>query len=413
MPAQPFDGRAQIPMFGGVARGFEHWCWAGVLLLAGCGDKERPGGGDAGNAGNGAAAGAGGRAWRTVAWPMARGGPALQGRVGDPVPPAPRVEWTFGMKGGIVAQAALDGDLAVVGDDEGVVQALDLAARRPRWTFTAQGAIGAAPAIASGRVFVGSEAGTFHALDLRSGAELWHLEADNKFATGAVVVASPGGDDEWVLVNNYEGITRCLRSADGSVVWTYQTGDFLNGSPAVIDGGLVAFGGCDAVVHAVRLADGARAGALETEAPIIDSVATMGGTIYCCNHADQVVAAAAGADRPEWVYQADGNAFLTAPGVDDERVYAGARDGQLHAIVRRSGAGAWRFKAGGGVTGAPLVFDDAVVCGAADGRLYAVGKADGRELWQLELGEELAAAPAFAGGRIVVGGGEGTLFVVR
>lgn len=375
-------------------------------LLAGCGEEEEAARPDGGNAGAEPA-------WRTVAWPMTRGGPQLQGRVADPVPRAPQVEWTFTMKGGIVAQAALADGLAVVGDESGLVQALDLAARQPRWSFTAPGGILAAPAIGSGRVFVGSEAGTFHALDLAVGGELWQIKGRNKFASGAVVVASPAGGDEWVLVNGYEGLTRCLRSADGTEVWTYQTEDYLNGAPAVIDGGLVAFGGCDAVVHTLRLADGTRAGSLETDAQIIDSVATLGRMIYCSNYADQVVAAEAGAERPAWVYQIDASAFFTAPGVDDERVYAGARDDHLHAIDRRTGKPAWKFKTGGSVAGAPLVFDDAVVCGSADGRLYAVAKADGRELWRLDLGEELVAAPAFAAGRIVVGGVDGTLFVVR
>ena len=70
------------------------------------------------------------------------------------------------------------------------------------------------------------------------------------------MIAAPDGSGEWVLVNGYDGITRCLLASDGSEVWTYKTDDYINGTPAVIDGRFVAFGGCDKVIHVLKLADG-------------------------------------------------------------------------------------------------------------------------------------------------------------
>lgn len=377
-----------------------------VLLLAGCGEREDGKAEDA--AGSGPVAPA--MVWRTGSWPMARGGAQLQGRVHDPVPRGPVVEWSLRASEQALAEPAFGGGMLVFGDATGTVHAVDFATRKTRWSVVTEDSVEAAPAIASGRVFLGSNDGTFRALDLGSGRELWKIESSNKFPTGAVVVAAKDG--ERVLVNGYDGTARCLRAADGGVVWSHETENYLNGSPAVIDGKWVAFGGCDAAIHTVGLDDGKDAAKMALEAQVTTSVATLGTMVYAVNYANQLVAAEARGTKPEWIYQDKDVPFESAPGVDEKRVYVGSRDKHLHAVDRLTGKVAWKFRAGGRVGGAPLVFDDAVVFGSADGILHAVSKEDGQEIWKLDLGEDLAAAPAFAEGRLMVAGGDGTMFVI-
>ncbi len=72
-------------------------------------------------------------------------------------------------------------------------------------------------------MFVGSNDGVFRALDLLTGKEIWQIEGQDKFPTGAVVVASPDGTDDWMLVNGYDGVARCLRAKDGTEVWQHET----------------------------------------------------------------------------------------------------------------------------------------------------------------------------------------------
>ena len=197
------------------------------------------------------------------------------------------------------------------------------------------------------------------------------------------------------------------------MAWEYETDNYINGTPGVVAGRFVVFGGCDAMVHAVNLADGSPANDIETDAYITASVATVGRMIYCGNYAYQVVAADALGEKPAWIYTDGDYGFFTAPAVDERLVYMGSRDKHLHAIDRKTGKGAWKFKTGARVDSSPLVFDDAVVFGSNDGRLYAVRTEDGSELWRLDLGEELATGPVFAAGTIYIGGGGGTLFAIR
>ena len=345
-------------------------------------------------------------------WPITRGGPALQGRVAAAMPKAPVIEWTFQLESPGSAEAAIAEGAILVGDVMGILYCIDFETRKLRWKMETGDTIQAAPAISNGRVFAGSGDKHFYAIDLKTGKKLWSIEGGDKFSSAASAVSAPDGSGEWILVNGYDGITRCLRATDGSEVWTYKTDDFINGTPAVIDGRLIAFGGCDKVIHVINLADGKLVNEIVTDAQITNSVATIGTTIYSGNHANQLVSAEAEDEKLSWIYQASDFPFFTAPAVDDQNVYIGSRDKSLHAIKRADGTGAWTFKTGGRVESSPLAFNDGIVFGSSDGRLYAANPADGAELWRLDLGEDLIAAPVYAQGRIIIAGGDGTLFVI-
>ena len=352
------------------------------------------------------------REWSTKEWTMARGGPQLQGRVHDPVPREPKVVWSVETEGDVIGPAAVADGVVYVGTVMGFLHALDAASGEEIWKVEFDDTVEASPAVFGGTVFVGSNDGMFHALDAKTGEERWSIEGNDKFPSGAVVLKSLDGTEDWVLVNGYDGTTRCLRAKDGSVVWEYQTDNYINGAPGIVDGKYTVFGGCDALIHTVGLADGKVVNSVETEAYIIDSVAIHGTTIYASNYANQVVASEVTGAQLKWVYSDGDFAFETAPAVNDVAVFFGSRDKHLHAIDRATGAGLWKFKTGARVDSSPIVFDDAVVFGSNDGRLYAVETETGEEVWKIDLGEELTAAPVFANGLIFVGGGDGTMFAV-
>jgi len=378
-----------------------------VLALAASGCKESPSGPD-----GPAEVKTPAREWTTKEWTIPRGGPQLQGRVHDPVPRLPKVLWSTEVEGDVIGPAAVADGVVYVGTVMGMFHALDAANGNEIWKVEFEDTVEASPAVFGGLVFVGSNAGTFYALDAKTGTERWKIEGDDKFPSGAVVMKSLDGTEDWLLVNGYDGTTRCLRVKDGSVVWEYATDQPINGVPGIVDGKYTVFGGCDAMVHTVGLADGKVVNSVETEAYIIDSVAIHGKTIYASNYANQVVASDVTGEKLRWVYNDGDFAFETAPAVNDALVFIGSRDKHLHAIDRETGKGVWKFKTGARVDSSPIVFDDAVVFGSNDGRLYAVATADGKEIWRLDLGEQLTAAPVFADGVIFIGGGDGTMFAV-
>ena len=376
-----------------------------AIVLAGCGRDERSGE-------SMEREGRPASQWNCREWPVTRGGGGLDGRVPDPVPRQVAIEWTFQVAAAITSEAVVGGGMIIFGDDDGAIHALGLDSRKPHWKVETRDSIHATPLIHAGRVFAGSNDGMFRALGLDDGSLLWEIKGSDKFPTGAVPVPSAAASDPQVLVNGYDGVTRCLRAADGQDVWTHDAGDAINGSPALVSGDRLVFGGCDAVIRGIKLKDGSPWRQMETEAYIITSLAAGGEFVYLINHANQLLAANLAEGRVIWSLENDEVPYLTSPGLDDQRVYVGSRDRHLHAVDRESGGLLWKSRSGGRVAGAPLVFEDAVVFGSADGRLHAVDKRDGSEIWRLDLGEPLLNAPAFADGRIVLGGADGTLFVI-
>ena len=352
-----------------------------------------------------------------IFWPMTRGGPALTGAVATTAPRAPVTAWTFTASGPISGEAAIADGRVFIGTNKGTLHALAADTGKELWSFLTKDSITAAPAVVAGKVFVSSNDGRLYALDAATGAEAWQFSSVEKITAGAIPIkapadsATPGAD--WLLLNGYDGTLRVLAPADGKLLWSYKTEDYINGSPAVVDGRYVVFGGCDAHLHVVRLADGKLVHKIPTSAQIPASIATFGTMAYCGNYANETVAFDAVSGKVAWTYEDRALPFMSAPAVNDRLVLIGSRDKHLHAIDRATGKAAWTFKTGGRVEGSPIVFTDAVVFGSADGRLYAANLADGAELWQLDLGEALVSSPAFGARQIIIGGDKGTVFALR
>ncbi len=372
------------------------------LLLAGCGDRS------AAPADKKTSAPA-----AVTAWPMTRGGPSLSGSVAAKVPVGPKTAWTFTAEGPVNAEPAIAQGRVLIGTDKGRLHCLAATTGKELWHFDTKDSIAAAPAISGGRVYLTSNDGKLYALALETGAEAWQFATDEKISSGATVIKNPAGTEEWVLINGYDGTTRVLHAADGKVVWTYKTNDYINGAPAVVDGRWVVFGGCDAKLHVVNLADGVLVHSIPAEAYIPASIGTFGTMAFCGNYANQTVAFDVPGGKVAWTYQDRAMPFFSSPAVNDRLVLIGSRDKSLHAINRTTGEAVWKFKTGGRVEGSPIVFTDGVVFGSADGRLYAASLDTGAELWRLELGEALVASPAFGENLLVLGGEKGTVFALR
>lgn len=359
-----------------------------------------------------------------ITWPMTRGGPTLSGAVATTLPRDPVIAWTFSVGAQISAEAAITSTGVFIGSGKGTLHCLAPDTGRPLWHFETKDAITAAPAIAAGKVFLSSNDGRLYALDAKTGAEVWKFSSEEKISSGAIVIKAPAGaagastasgspPADWVLLNGYDGTTRVLNAADGKLVWSYKTDDYINGSPAVVDGRFLVFGGCDAQLHVVNLKDGTLVHKIPTSAQIPASIATFGTMAYCGNYANQAVAFDAVGGKVAWTYEDRALPFFSSPAVNDRLVLIGSRDKHLHAINRQTGESVWKFKTGGRVEGAPILFTDGVVFGSTDGRLYAAAIDTGAELWQLDLGEALVASPAFGDRQIVVGGDKGTVFALR
>ncbi|MDB4386743.1 PQQ-binding-like beta-propeller repeat protein [Akkermansiaceae bacterium] len=351
--------------------------------------------------------------WTRTSWPVARGGAGLSGTVGDPILKSPELAWTFKTDGPILGEAMVSGDRVVFGNDLGLLYVLDVKTGDLIWKKEYEDAIEAAPAIHEGTLFIGCQDSFLYALDLATGDEKWKVETDDKITAGVNLTPSPDDTETWVILNGYDGACRALRASDGKEMWIYKTNEYINGTPAIVDGKQIVFGGCDRVLYSLDVATGEANETIETDAEIVSTVATSGTFVAWGNYGNEVLTADIATGKRVWRYTDRRFPFMSAPAIDEKHVFIGCRDKKLHAISRADGSALWQFKTGGRVESSPLLFTDAVLCASTDGRLYALDLEKGEAVWKLDLGEAMVAAPSFANGMIFVGGEDGTLFAVR
>jgi len=343
-------------------------------------------------------------------WPMHRGNPQLQGRANMTAPAKPELLWTFKAGKPIKAPAAISQGRVIIGDDAGVVHALDLAKGTETWTFKTEGPIEAAPLVLEGVVYIGSSDGRVYALDAASGTPKWKYETNDKVLGGANYVKNPDGDGWWIIVGSYDMLLHCIDAATGKMLWTVETENYINGTPAITTAGEVIFGGCDAFIHVVSVKERKELRKFESGAYIAGSAAVDGGMGYVGHYGNEVLAFSPGEGSILWKYRDRSFAYFSSPALTATQVLIGGRDKRLHCIDRAKGTGVWTFQTRGQVDSSPVICGDAVIVGSEDGRLYCVNLADGKERWTYEIGAPITASPAAADGRIVIGAEDGALY---
>jgi outer membrane protein assembly factor BamB len=246
-------------------------------------------------------------------------------------------------------------------------------------------------------------------LDAASGKLLWKFQTGDRILSAPNWVKAARGDGAWVLVGSYDYRLYCLDAATGKSNWVYETGNYINGSPAVFDGKTV-FGGCDAILHVVSLADGQKVKEMEAGAYIAGSVAIANHHAYVGHYENEFLCFDLDKGTNVWRYKDRPFPFFSSPAVTGDRVVFGGRDKRLHCVERATGKPLWTFPTRGKVDSSPVVAGDKVVFGSDDGRLYLVSLQEGKELWSYEVGQPIGSSPAVVGGKVIVGSDDGNVY---
>lgn len=258
-----------------------------------------------------------------------------------------------------------------------------------------RGPVEASPLVLDGRVFIGDTLTNFFALDAKTGAKLWSRGFDDKIKSSANWISGTNGTSTNILVGGYDFRLYSLEATTGKSNWVYETGNYINGSPA-ISRGRTAFGGCDAIVHVVDVIGGKKLREIEAGAYIAASGAMEGNLLYVGHYENELLCVDVDAGKILWKYRDRAFPFMSSPAVTADRVLVGSRDKRLHCIQRADGKPVWTFQTRGKVESSPVVVGDRVLVGSDDGRLYIVSLADGKERWNYELGQPIQSSPPWS-----------------
>ena len=158
--------------------------------------------------------------------------------------------WHKSLHGGIYSTPVTDGKSLFIGDDVGVMYALDLKSGKTRWQFNTGMRIVGSPAVSDGVVVFGSANYMIYGLDAKTGKELWHVTTEQAVMGAATIhegIAYIGGGD---------GRMFAIDIHTGAVKWSFdELKNYVLTRPLVYQDKLY-FGTWDTHFYALNLQDG-------------------------------------------------------------------------------------------------------------------------------------------------------------
>lgn len=188
----------------------------------------------------------------------------------------------------------------------------------------------------------------------------------------------------------------------GTVLWTFDTGDVIQSSPALAPDGTIYFGSHDRKLYALN-PDGSKKWEFPTSGNIPSSpVVAKDGTIYIAS-LDKMLYALTPEGRIKWLI-APGSAIAATPALGaGGDIYVATAFNRLCAI-HPAGSKKWDFNTGGNLVSSPLVNGDGLICfGCQDGKLYAVN-AQGSVQWTFTAGDKINSSPALGADQTIYAG---------
>ncbi|HET7416292.1 MAG TPA: PQQ-binding-like beta-propeller repeat protein [Solirubrobacterales bacterium] len=128
---------------------------------------------------------------------------------------------------------AVDGTL-YLGTDTTNLVALDAENGKTRWSFNSPAAIKASPSYADGNIFVADYQSSMFALDAETGKPVWRTNTSKAPPYGrGGFFSSPAIAFGRVYAARDDGTVFAFDEKTGKVEWSFDTGDYIYGSPAV------------------------------------------------------------------------------------------------------------------------------------------------------------------------------------
>ncbi|MBI2169850.1 MAG: PQQ-binding-like beta-propeller repeat protein [Actinobacteria bacterium] len=324
--------------------------------------------------------------------------------------------WQFVTEDFVSSYPAVADGVVYVGDDGGVVYALDAGTGTERWRVDT-GELESYVAVADGVVYGSSSFaesdGAVIALAADTGTERWRLALDGYpnqpvVADGVVYVGTEDVTESFV---EDAGSVYAIDAENGTELWRFDAGGGVYGP--VVASGKVYAGSANGAVYAIDAASGTelwRAAPVEShEAPArtvyYSSLLTVAdGVVYAgsSGEAGKVYALDAESGNELWRFST-GGAILSAPAVANGVLYAGGD--AVFALDAESGNELWRFSPDD-LYEVSLAMSEGVVYAAssgATGTVFAIDAESGTGLWRFEINDS-AYPPVVADGVVYLGG---------
>ena len=152
--------------------------------------------------------------------------------------------WTWHSDANVISTPAVMDQLVVFGNQNGLIEAIDINKGKRRWKYQTEGPIFSSPAVSGGRLVVGSADQFIYCLD-KKGKLKWKVRTD------ASVLGSPLIENNIVYIGGSDGSFNAYGLENGNRIWSFAG---LKGpvvSKPVIQDGKIIFGAWDTYLYAL------------------------------------------------------------------------------------------------------------------------------------------------------------------
>jgi outer membrane protein assembly factor BamB len=151
----------------------------------------------------------------------------------------------------------------------------------------------------------------------------------------------------------------------------------------------------------------------ETRDMIDSSPAVAGGAVYVGLGNGELVAVDLATGGLRWKYASGNIGGESSPAVWQDMVYFGDLDGVVHAVGAADGRRIWTFKTSAEIKASPVVASGLVVIGSYDTHLYALDARTGALRWKFQTKGQVHATPAVVGDLLFIAGCDGVFRAIR
>ena len=340
-------------------------------------------------------------------WPQFRGTPeqiGLATGLGTSLQPV----WTYSLTDGAETTPAIVDGKVFIGGLSGTFAALDLKTGKELWKIEVEEEIKSSALVHKGVVYFGDEWGKLRAVDAKTGEVRWTFEAESSISAPPNLLP---GDNGCLVVGSYDNSIYCVNLKDGTSRWKVPTEGHVHGSPAILDGKIIATG-CDGFLRIIDGKSGKEASAIQAGSYIAASPAVDDGKLYVGTFDNEVIGVDVAKEEILWRYKHPKREFpfYSSPAVTRDTIILGGRDKMVHALDRKTGEARWTHSMRTRVDASPVVVGDRVYVADLTGVLKALSVSDGSVLWEFEGSDAFVGSPAVADGFMVIAAGDGTVY---
>lgn len=273
--------------------------------------------------------------------------------------------------------------------------------------------IEATPLIVDTTMFIGTIDGNMMALGLSSRQIIWEFATEGQISAPPMETTYEG--EEAIVFGSYDNYLYTLRQRDGALLSKFESGYYLNGAAAVLDG-FLSFGGCDQWLRVIDTKAGVQSDSLLLDAYLPTSPVFSGKDAYVGDYIGNiyhVVLEKGKITSHEKIHRtasADDASFVSLPAVGKDNVYFFSGGRKLACVSRKDASVKWETLLKGPLgESAPQECRNGVIVCTKDGIVSILDTLTGEVKWEYDTGEDILTCPAVVNGRFYIETAKGTL----